>query len=174
MEEEEKSLSDEIDCCLVGRSCVSTACLSLARTHIHAHAHAHAHRAPVFTDDFVVAGTCAENLYGTCESLYRPDQSPDELFETLAQALLAAVDRDALSGWGGVVHIMYVCVVLSFFFVHAPCQIGMLASVPIAPHFEMFAVVKCPRHRHARLNPRTFTSKDAHTHKCTFTERQRR
>ena len=33
-------------------------------------------------------------------------QEPDELFETLAQALMAAVDRDALSGWGGVVHIL--------------------------------------------------------------------
>jgi 20S proteasome subunit beta 3 len=31
---------------------------------------------------------------------------PDDLFETLAQALMAAVDRDALSGWGGIVHIL--------------------------------------------------------------------
>ena len=62
--------------------------------------------APVFTDDFVVSGTCTENLYGTCESLYEKDMEPDQLFETLAQCLLAAVDRDALSGWGGVVHII--------------------------------------------------------------------
>lgn len=41
-----------------------------------------------------------------CESLYKPDLEPEELFETLAQALLASVDRDALSGWGGVVHII--------------------------------------------------------------------
>ena len=40
--------------------------------------------APVFTDDFVVSGTCSANLYGTCESMYRPDQSPDELFEVRA------------------------------------------------------------------------------------------
>lgn len=33
-------------------------------------------------------------------------QEPDDLFETLSQALLNAVDRDALSGWGAVVHIM--------------------------------------------------------------------
>ena len=26
-----------------------------------------------FADDFVVAGTCSENLYGMCEALYRPD-----------------------------------------------------------------------------------------------------
>ena len=41
-----------------------------------------------------------------CESLFKPDMGPDELFETLAQSLLSSVDRDALSGWGGVVHII--------------------------------------------------------------------
>lgn len=56
--------------------------------------------------DFVVAGTCDGNLYGMCETLYKPDLDQEELFETLAQALLASVDRDALSGWGGVVHII--------------------------------------------------------------------
>lgn len=29
--------------------------------------------APVITDDFVVGGTCTNNLYGMCESFYRPD-----------------------------------------------------------------------------------------------------
>jgi len=62
--------------------------------------------APVYTDDFVVSGTCTGNLYGMCETLYKPDMGPEELFETLAQSLLASVDRDALSGWGGVVHII--------------------------------------------------------------------
>ena len=33
-------------------------------------------------------------------------QEPDDLFETISQALLNAVDRDALSGWGAVVHIL--------------------------------------------------------------------
>lgn len=33
-------------------------------------------------------------------------QDEDELFETLGQSLLAAVDRDAISGWGAVVHIL--------------------------------------------------------------------
>ena len=41
-----------------------------------------------------------------CEALYRPDMNPDELFEVLSQSLLNAVDRDALSGWGAVVHII--------------------------------------------------------------------
>jgi 20S proteasome subunit beta 3 len=62
--------------------------------------------APVHTKDFVVTGTCTGNMYGMCETLYKPDLEPDELFETLAQALLSSVDRDALSGWGGVVHII--------------------------------------------------------------------
>eukprot|EP00729_Bicosta_minor_P009037 gene9037-8532_t len=35
-----------------------------------------------------------------------PDMEPDDLFETISQALLNAQDRDALSGWGGVVHII--------------------------------------------------------------------
>ena len=33
-------------------------------------------------------------------------QTPDDLFETTSQALLNAVDRDALSGWGAIVHVM--------------------------------------------------------------------
>ena len=62
--------------------------------------------APVYTDDFVVTGTATGNMYGMCETLYKPDMEPEELFETLSQALLASVDRDALSGWGAVVHII--------------------------------------------------------------------
>jgi len=62
--------------------------------------------APVEPDEFMVGGTCQEYLFGACESLYKPDMEPDELFETLAQALMAAVDRDCISGWGGVVHII--------------------------------------------------------------------
>ena len=62
--------------------------------------------AQALAKDFVVAGTCTGNLYGMCETLWKPDMEKEELFETLAQALLASVDRDALSGWGGVVHII--------------------------------------------------------------------
>ncbi|KAK1293260.1 Proteasome subunit beta type-3 [Acorus calamus] len=51
--------------------------------------------------DFVVGGTASESLYGACESMYKPNMEPDELFETISQALLASVDRDCLSGWGG-------------------------------------------------------------------------
>jgi len=61
---------------------------------------------PMETEDFVVAGTCAEQLYGMCESLWEPDMDPDTLFEATSQALLNAQDRDAVTGWGGVVHII--------------------------------------------------------------------
>ena len=61
---------------------------------------------PVSTPDFLVSGTCTGNMYGMCEALYRPDLGPEELFETISQALMASVDRDALSGWGGVVHVI--------------------------------------------------------------------
>ncbi|XP_065210800.1 proteasome subunit beta type-3 [Planococcus citri] len=57
-------------------------------------------------DDFVVAGTCGSQLYGMCEVLYEPNLEPDDLFETISQALVNACDRDAVSGWGAVVHII--------------------------------------------------------------------
>eukprot|EP01147_Barroeca_monosierra_P011297 gene11297-3334_t len=91
---------------------------------------------PMETNDFVVGGTSSDQLFGMCESLYKPDMlyqsdlviamlslditfvsvdiwgwsyvfgSPDELFEAISQALLNAVDRDCLAGWGAVVHII--------------------------------------------------------------------
>lgn len=59
-----------------------------------------------FAKDFVVSGVSSPNLYGMCESLYRPDLEPEDLFETISQALLNAVDRDALSGWGAIVYVI--------------------------------------------------------------------
>lgn len=56
--------------------------------------------------DFMLSGTAPESLYGMCESMWRPDMEPEELFETLSQCLLSGVDRDALAGWGSVVHII--------------------------------------------------------------------
>ena len=52
--------------------------ITLSFIHTHAHVHTHTHT----------------------------QQEPDDLFETVSQALLNAVDRDAISGWGAVVHIM--------------------------------------------------------------------
>ncbi|CAG8446221.1 9589_t:CDS:2, partial [Dentiscutata heterogama] len=57
------------------------------------------------SQDFVVAGTASDSLFGMCESLWEPDLEPEDLFETISQALLNAVDRDCLSGWGAVVHV---------------------------------------------------------------------
>ncbi|XP_015279043.1 PREDICTED: proteasome subunit beta type-3, partial [Gekko japonicus] len=61
---------------------------------------------PMTTADFVVSGTCAEQMYGMCESLWEPDMEPDHLFETIGQAMLNAVDRDAVSGMGVTVHVI--------------------------------------------------------------------
>ncbi|XP_015519866.1 proteasome subunit beta type-3 [Neodiprion pinetum] len=57
-------------------------------------------------EDFVVGGTCTEQLYGMCEVLYEPNLEPDDLFETVSQALVNACDRDAISGWGAIVYII--------------------------------------------------------------------
>ncbi|KAH9610679.1 hypothetical protein KSS87_006441 [Heliosperma pusillum] len=56
--------------------------------------------------DFVVAGTASESLYGACESMFKPDMEPEDLFETVSQALQASVDRDCLSGWGAHVYLV--------------------------------------------------------------------
>ncbi|KAL7421891.1 proteasome core particle subunit beta 3 [Cryptotrichosporon argae] len=56
--------------------------------------------------DFAVSGTAAEKLFGVAEGLWEPDLEPEDLFETISQTLLNAVDRDALSGWGAVVHVI--------------------------------------------------------------------
>jgi len=59
-----------------------------------------------FAKDFVVAGTASEKLYGVAEGLWEPDLEPEDLFETISQTMLNAVDRDAYSGWGAVVHVI--------------------------------------------------------------------
>ncbi|XP_067928492.1 proteasome subunit beta type-3-like [Watersipora subatra] len=61
---------------------------------------------PMIVDDFVVSGTCSEQMFGVCETVFKPDMSPEDLFETISQALLSSVDSDAVSGWGAVVHII--------------------------------------------------------------------
>lgn len=56
--------------------------------------------------DFMVAGTAPASLWGVCESMYQQDLEPEELFEVVGQCLLSGVNRDALSGWGGIVYII--------------------------------------------------------------------
>lgn len=57
-------------------------------------------------EDFVVGGTASAQLYGMCEALWEPNLEPEDLFETISQALINAFDRDAYSGWGATVFIM--------------------------------------------------------------------
>lgn len=59
-----------------------------------------------FAKDFIVAGTGTDQLYGMCEGLWESNLEPEDLFETISQALLNAADRDALSGWGAVVYVI--------------------------------------------------------------------
>ncbi|KAF4671664.1 Proteasome subunit beta type-3 [Perkinsus olseni] len=56
--------------------------------------------------DFIVSGTATEQLMGVAESFWREGMGPDELAEVLGQSLLSGIDRDCLSGWGGVVYIL--------------------------------------------------------------------
>ena len=58
------------------------------------------------SDIFEVAGTGADFLQGVCETFYKPDLNPDELFEVVSNCLLSALDRDSLSGWGANVYIL--------------------------------------------------------------------
>ncbi|KNZ50017.1 proteasome subunit beta type [Puccinia sorghi] len=59
-----------------------------------------------FAKDFVVSGTASSKLFGMAEALWEPNLAPEDLFETISQTLLNAVDRDAYSGWGAVVWII--------------------------------------------------------------------
>lgn len=43
---------------------------------------------------------CVSHMF--CQSM----QEPEELFETISQALLSSVDRDCISGWGGIVYVV--------------------------------------------------------------------
>ena len=56
--------------------------------------------------NFEVAGTGAEFLQGVCETFYRPDLEPEQLFEVVSNCLMSALDRDSLSGWGAYVYVL--------------------------------------------------------------------
>eukprot|EP01125_Pyxidicula_operculata_P021758 TRINITY_DN8617_c0_g1_i1.p1 TRINITY_DN8617_c0_g1~~TRINITY_DN8617_c0_g1_i1.p1 ORF type:complete len:206 (+),score=37.83 TRINITY_DN8617_c0_g1_i1:60-677(+) len=62
--------------------------------------------APVLAEDFVLAGTCSEAMFGMAETMWRPNMEPEDLFETISQTMMAAFDRDAKSGWGAIVHVI--------------------------------------------------------------------
>ncbi|CAG8607427.1 616_t:CDS:2 [Paraglomus brasilianum] len=56
--------------------------------------------------DFAATGTPEDQLYGTCEALWEPNLEPEELFETISQTIMSATNRDCVSGWGAVVHVI--------------------------------------------------------------------
>ena len=45
-------------------------------------------------------------IHSRCINFVHVIQEPEELFETVSQALQASVDRDCLSGWGGHVYLV--------------------------------------------------------------------
>ena len=55
---------------------------------------------------FVVAGTAATSLYGSCEALYTPDLAEDDLLDAALAAMAAGLDRDCMSGRNVVVHVL--------------------------------------------------------------------
>jgi len=57
-------------------------------------------------EDFCAGGTPEEQLMGMAETLWEPDMTPDDLFECVSQTMMNAFDRDGISGWGCVVHII--------------------------------------------------------------------
>jgi 20S proteasome subunit beta 3 len=55
---------------------------------------------------WAAVGTAASEFTGMAETVWRPDLADEELFDTVSQCALAALDRNALSGWGAVVHVV--------------------------------------------------------------------
>ena len=58
------------------------------------------------SDNFATAGTGSDFLTGACESFYKPNMEPEDLFETVAQCFLSGINRDAFSGWGATVYVL--------------------------------------------------------------------
>ncbi|KAH8291562.1 hypothetical protein KR018_000406, partial [Drosophila ironensis] len=58
------------------------------------------------TNDFVVAGSCTSQLFGMCETLWRPNLDPPMLFEVISQSLMSSFGRDIMSGCGATVFVI--------------------------------------------------------------------
>ena len=52
------------------------------------------------SNDFLVSGTCTNQMFGMCESIWEENMDAKQLFECISQALLSSLDRDCSSGWG--------------------------------------------------------------------------
>jgi 20S proteasome subunit beta 3 len=55
---------------------------------------------------FSVSGSCSKGLYGTCESLWKPNMSEKELFQVISKCINFASNRDCLNGWGANIFII--------------------------------------------------------------------
>ncbi len=58
------------------------------------------------SEKFAVGGTAGDNFYTLCESYYREGIKSEELEDILANVLVSGVDRDILSGYGGIVYVL--------------------------------------------------------------------
>jgi len=59
-----------------------------------------------YSSDFAVSGICSESLLGLCQTFWKPRMASRELVETVSNCLCLATNRDCLSGWGGIVHVI--------------------------------------------------------------------
>ncbi len=51
-------------------------------------------------------GTTGNLFRAMCESYYHDDMTPEELEDAVANTLVSGLNRDILSGWGGIVYIL--------------------------------------------------------------------
>ena len=58
------------------------------------------------SETFAMGGTAMENMYGLFESYYKPGMKPQQVEDTLSEILLAGIERDIGSGYGGVVYVL--------------------------------------------------------------------
>lgn len=56
--------------------------------------------------DFVTIGSCSESLNGVCQVFWKPNMNQVELFKTISNCLVLSLNRNCISGWGGIVHLV--------------------------------------------------------------------
>ena len=58
------------------------------------------------SENFAYVGTSGDNFASLCEGYYRKGLTPEELEDIMANILVSGLDRDVLSGWGGIVYVL--------------------------------------------------------------------
>ena len=56
--------------------------------------------------NYAAIGTCSESLYGICEVFWKPNMNNEELLKIISNCLTLGLNRNCISGWGGIVHIV--------------------------------------------------------------------